>query len=282
MTKLMPKAMVLAAGLGTRMRPLTDRLPKPLVKVAGVTLIDRALDWLTAAGTQEVIVNSHYYAALLEAHLAKRRTPVIHVSHEPVVLDTGGGVRRALPLLCAHYPLPLREGAGGGGVLDIGSFSLDTPSPRPSPTGGEGEVSTFFVTNSDVICIDGKVPALHRLLQVWDDSVDAVLLLHPREKAVGFTGPGDFFLTPEGNVRWRGEHAEAPYVFTGTQLVHPRLFKDAPEGAFSIWRLSEHTKLPDGTMPRIRGVIHDGDWLHVGSPGELKQAESWLAEHGYS
>jgi MurNAc alpha-1-phosphate uridylyltransferase len=237
MTKSMPKAMVLAAGLGKRMRPLTDTMPKPMVKVAGKSLIDRTLDWLSAAGVKDAVVNSHYFAEMLEAHLAKRKTPAIQTSREEIVLETGGGVKKALPLL----------------------------GDKP-----------FFVVNSDVICIDGKTPALHRMMDAWDDKLDALLLLHPRERAIGFSGPGDFFLTPEGRVRWREGNPTAPYVFSGTQLVHPRLFKDALGGVYPIWELSNPTKLPDGTLPRIGGIIHDGDWLHVGSPEELKQAEEWF------
>jgi len=239
MTQTMPKAMVLAAGLGKRMRPLTEHLPKPLVKVAGVTLIDRTLDWLAASGVEEAVVNSHYLAPLLEAHLAKRKTPKIHVSYEAIVLETGGGVKQALPLL----------------------------GDKP-----------FFVVNSDTICIDGKIPALHWLMQAWDDTVDALLLVHKTADAIGFAGPGDFFMEKDGSLRRRLEAPSAPFVFTGVQMLHPRLFRHAPDGVFSLNVLYNHDMRKDGTLTRVRGLLHDGDWLHVGTPQELQQVESWLAD----
>lgn len=232
------RAIVLAAGLGTRMRPLTDRLPKPLVEVAGRTLVDRALDFVVSAGIAEAVVNTSYLADMLEAHLAGRQDVRVHISREEAPLETGGGIRQALPLL--------------------------------------GE-APFFAINSDVICVNKDAHALKRLAAAWDDAaMDALLLLHPREKALGFSGSGDFFLTQHGAVRWRGSDKEAPYVFAGTQLIHPRLFKDAPQGAFSIWRLSDPTKLADGTLPRIHGLVHDGDWLHVGDMAGLAAAERYF------
>jgi len=234
----MTKAIVLAAGFGTRMRPLTDTLPKPLLKVAGVTLIDRALDWLYASGINDVVVNSFYKAEILEAHLARRRTPKIHTSRETTILETGGGIKNALPLL--------------------------------------GE-KPFFSVNADVICLDGKTPALKRLLDAWDDkTMDALLLVHPVEKAVGYDEAGDFFLEPNGSLRWRMDAKKAPYVFTGVQLIHPRLFNGAPEGAFSTKLMWNRGMLANGTLPRIHGLPHDGNWLHVGDPDGLKQAADWL------
>ncbi|MDE3060475.1 MAG: nucleotidyltransferase family protein [Pseudomonadota bacterium] len=240
MTKpAMPKAMVLAAGLGTRMRPLTEHLPKPLIQVAGVPLIDRALDWLTAAGIEEAVVNSHHHAEKLEAHLAARQSPRILLSPETEVLETGGGIFHALPLL--------------------------------------GDL--FFVVNSDVICIDGPSPALHRLLAAWDDSaMDALLLVHPVEQAVGYHEQGDFFVE-NGHIRRRLDHPRAPFVFTGVQLMHRRLFRHAPGGKFSLNVLYNHGMQSNGTLPRIRALAHDGAWLHVGDPQGLREAEAWLAQH---
>jgi MurNAc alpha-1-phosphate uridylyltransferase len=137
----MPKAIVLAAGFGTRMRPLTDHLPKPLIAVAGITLLDRALDWLAASGVEQAIVNSHYKAELLEAHLAGRIHPHIAISREDTVLETGGGILQALPWLGQEM---------------------------------------FIAVNGDVICLDGKTPALQRLQQHWGgETMDALLLVHP-------------------------------------------------------------------------------------------------------
>jgi MurNAc alpha-1-phosphate uridylyltransferase len=232
-----PRCMVMAAGLGLRMRPMSD-LPKPLVPVAGKPLIDYTLDSLAAAGIEDVVVNTHYKADILEAHLAKRTAPKIHISHEPILLETGGGIKKALPML------------------------------------GDG---LFFSTNSDVICIDGKRPALHRLQEAQATmNVDAVLLLHPVEKAVGYQGRGDFFLDSEGIMTRRGDATTAPYVFCGVQILHAKLFADVPAGAFSLNVLYDRL-MQKGDKPSIRGIVHDGDWLHVGDPEGLKLAEEFLS-----
>ena len=237
MTSKPTKAIVLAAGLGLRMRPLTDNMPKALLPVAGKTLVDRALDWLDASGIREVVVNSFYKAELLEAHVLARTSPQIIISREKVLLETGGGIKHALPLLG------------------------DAP---------------FFSVNSDVICLDGKIPALQRLLNAWDDDeMDALLLVHPTKQAVGFDGPGDFFV--EGNIlRRRLDNTFAPYVFTGIQLLHPRLFAHAPDGVFSLNVLYNQGMAEDGTLKRVRALIHDGRWLHVGDPAGLTLAEAQL------
>jgi MurNAc alpha-1-phosphate uridylyltransferase len=236
------KAMLLAAGLGTRMKPLTDHMPKPMVPVCGISLIDRVLDWMAASGVKDVVVNTHYMAPMLQAHLAGRAAlPAIAISHEELLLETGGGIKKALPLL----------------------------GERP-----------FFSANSDTLCIDGGSPALSRLAQAWDDSrMDALLLLHPREKAIGYEGRGDFFFT-DGKLRRRGDEDLAPYVFTGVQLISPRLFDASPDGAFSMNLLYNRTIAADGTLERIGALVHDGNWLHVGDPAGLAQAETWLRQQG--
>jgi MurNAc alpha-1-phosphate uridylyltransferase len=235
---MMPKkAMLLSAGLGTRMKPLTDNLPKPLIPVAGVTLIDRALDWFATAGIEEAIVNTHYKAEMIEKHVAKRKQPRVQISYEDIVLETGGGIKKALP------------------------FFGTTP---------------FFSANSDVICLDGKIPAPHRLWQAWDDAhMDALLLLHPVSNAVGYDGKGDFFLE-QGKLRRRLNHPSAPLVFTGAQLLHPRLFEGAPEGPFSLNVLYNRAMAEDGALHRVSAVVHDGAWLHVGDPQGLAKAETFL------
>lgn len=229
------KAMIMAAGLGLRMRPLTEHIPKPLVPVAGKPLIDYSLDLLAQSGIPEAVVNSHYLAQLLELHLHSRKAaPKIHISHEDVVLETGGGIKNALSML--------------------------------------GN-SPFFVMNSDIIYVDGKVPALHRLAQAWDDEkMDALLLLNKVEDAVGYDGKGDFFIEDSGKLRRRAEDEAAPYVFTGVQIIHPRLFADSPDGKFSL------NILYNKNLGRIGALVHDGNWLHIGSPQELAQAEQWLAQ----
>jgi MurNAc alpha-1-phosphate uridylyltransferase len=231
----MPKAaMVMAAGFGTRMRPLTLQVPKPLVRVLGKPLIDYALDFLAQAGVMEVVVNSHYLPELLEAHLAARNIlPHIRISREEVVLETGGGIKKAL------------NSIGG---------------------------NPFFVINSDVICINGNIPALHRLWQAWDDSsMDAILLLHRTENAIGYEGKGDFFISGDDKkLRRRLNDESAPFVFTGVQLLHPRLFDGAPEGAFSL------NVLYNKNLGRVGAIVHDGVWLHVGDQQGLNQAENFL------
>ena len=228
-------AMIMAAGLGTRMRPLTNTMPKPLVKVAGKPLIDYALDFLAKSGVQNVVINSHYFAEILEAHLHTHMpSPQIIISRETEVLETGGGIKNALPLL--------------------------------------GEQS-FFVLNSDVICIDNadNTPALLRLAQHFDEEkMDVLLLLHQVKNAVGYNGAGDFFLTESGALRRRTQNETAPYVFTGIQIIHPRLFANSPDGKFSL------NVLYNRNLERVSAIIHNGEWLHVGSVTELEQAEYWL------
>ena len=193
------RAMILAAGLGERMRPLTDARPKPLIEVRGTALIDSILDRLAAAGINEVVINLHYLGEMIEAHLKDRAAPRIHYTREAERLETGGGVRKALPLLGADR---------------------------------------FFVVNGDVSWLDGYTPALHRLARAWDDAeMDVLLLLHSTAYAVGYEGSGDFVLRPDGRLRRRREREVAPFVFAGVQILHPRLFAGAPEGPFSLNRL---------------------------------------------
>lgn len=190
------RAMILAAGLGTRMLPLTETTPKPLVEVAGETLLDRLLDRLAAWNIADAVVNVHHLADAVRAHVAGRTCPKVTISDETdALLDTGGGVARALPLL--------------------------------------GE-DPFFVLNSDVLWGDGPQAALSRLWGAFDPAeTDVVLLLQPTAWAHGYDGPGDFLLSPDGIPERRGEALIAPYVFAGVQLVHPRAYADVPEGAFS-------------------------------------------------
>ncbi len=192
--------MVLAAGLGTRMRPLTDRIPKPLVPVAGKPLIDHVLDRLADAGVARAVVNVHYMAEQIEQHLAYRTRPQIMISDERgLLLGTGGGVVRALPQL-GHAP--------------------------------------FFHINSDTIWIDGVQPNLGRLAETFEpDTMDALLLLAPTAGSIGYAGRGDFAMAPDGRLRKRDEHEIAPFVYAGAAILSPALFKDAPSGEFSLTKL---------------------------------------------
>jgi len=189
-------AMVLAAGLGKRMRPLTASQPKPLVRVAGKPLIDYALDQLAAAGVAKAVVNVHYLADALQAHLEGRRGgPSVMISDErDALLETGGGMVRALPML-------------------------------PDP---------FFAINSDNIWLDGPRSAFAELSAVWDpERMDALLLLVPHARALNYKGKGDFHLDPLGRLSRRRSGRIAPFLYSGIQLVSHRLLRDAPEGAFS-------------------------------------------------
>lgn len=230
-------AMVLAAGLGTRMRPLTDDRPKALVEVGGRALIDHVLDRLADAGVARAVVNVHYFADMLERHLARRSRPAIAISDErDLLLETGGGLKRARPLL------------GDDPVL---------------------------VANIDSIWIEGAEPALERLIGAWDPSaMDALLLLASMDRAIGFDSPGDFFLEPDGRLRFRGEAASAPYAFMGVHIAKPQLVDDQPEGPFSlsgVWRRL-------AAEGRLHGVVFDGLWMHVGDPEARVEAEARLAQ----
>lgn len=189
------RAMVLAAGLATRMRPLTDTTAKPLLHVAGRSLLDRALDHLAAAGVERVVVNTHWQADRVRGALAARDRPETIESHEERLLETGGGVVRALP--------------------DLG----DDP---------------FYIVNGDAFWLDGARPALARIAEAFDpDTTDAVLLVHRAAQLPFYAGRGDFAVDPLGRVRRPKEKEIVPYLYAGVQLVSPALFGDAPEGAFS-------------------------------------------------
>ncbi|WP_368744750.1 nucleotidyltransferase family protein [Desertibaculum subflavum] len=235
--KLPNTAMVLAAGLGLRMRPLTLDLPKAMVEVKGRSLIDRALDRLKAAGIAKVVVNLHHKGNTLKRHLAERNDIEIAFSDETeLLLETGGGVARALPLL------------------------------------GSGP---FFVVNSDVIWLDAQGDSLHALAAAWDDAaMDALLLMHPTVMAVGYSGMGDFDMAADGRLTRREQRHVAPFLFTGIQLLHPRLFDDAPPGPFSLNRLYDKA----AESGRLFGLRHQGIWMDVGTPAGLKAAEAALED----
>jgi MurNAc alpha-1-phosphate uridylyltransferase len=230
-------AMVLAAGMGKRMRPLTDTIPKPLVRLKGKPLIDHVLDRIAAAGIEHAIVNVHHYADKLEAHLAGRKRPRITISDERgVLLDTGGGVVKALPKL----------------------------GPNP-----------FLIHNSDSVWIEGIGSNLARLIAAWDPSrMDSLMLVAIGATSLGYEGHGDFNMTPDGLIARRTEHREAPFVFTGVSIAHPRLFEGAPQGRFSLNALWDRA-IERG---RLYGVRLDGMWMHVGTPEAVQEAEKWI-EH---
>ncbi len=235
MTDKVTTAMVLAAGLGKRMRPLTDVVPKPLVRLKGKPLIDHVLDRLAAGGITRAVVNVHYLPDLIEAHVAKRTVPSIVISNErDALLDTGGGVVRALPLL-----------------------------------GNE----PFVIHNSDSVWIDGVGSNIARLIAAFDpDRMDSLMLLANGATSLGYEGRGDFCMDSDGVLLRRDEQRESPFVFTGVSIAHPRLFENAPSGAFSL------NKLWDRAIDkrRLYGLRLDGVWMHVGTPQSVEEAERWI------
>jgi N-acetyl-alpha-D-muramate 1-phosphate uridylyltransferase len=196
-TMIPKRAIVLAAGLGTRMRPYNGHIPKPLVALGGKSLIDYALDRLADAGVERAVVNVHHLADALERHLAPRTRPQIVISDERgTLLGTGGGIAKALPQL--------------------------------------GE-APFFLANSDTIWLDGVKPNLVRLAAAFDPAtMDALLLLAPTADSVGYVGRGDFAMLPDGRLRRRSENEVVPFVYAGAAVLSPALFVDAPSGAFSL------------------------------------------------
>jgi MurNAc alpha-1-phosphate uridylyltransferase len=224
-------AMILAAGLGTRMRPLTYERPKPLIEVHGQALIDHAMERIRAAGIETVVVNMHYLADQIENWAGEQRDPVVQLRDERAeILDTGGGVANALDAL---------------------------------------GTDPFFVFNSDSFWLDGPVPALQRMRETWDDArMDCLLLLAEPSRSVGFDGPGDFVADEAGRLERAGGR-DGSFIYCGCYLVSPRLFRAAPEGAFSM-NILWNRALAAG---RLYGLVHDGLWLHVGTPDAIKEAE---------
>ncbi len=230
------KAIVLAAGLGKRMLPITATLPKPLVKVAGQSLIDFALDRLHEAGIETVVVNVHHFADMLEAHLRTRSVPRILVSDErDALLETGGGVKKALPLLG------------------------DEP---------------FITFNSDSLWIEGNEPNLKRLVKAWNpERMDILMLVAPLSTSIGFEGPGDFHMDDSGRLRRRGTDPGAPFAYAGVAIVKPELVHGAPDGAFSANAFYDRAIAKE----RLYGLCMEGQWLHVGEPQAIAEAEQCLA-----
>ena len=195
---MMPnRAFVLAAGLGTRMRPYNGHIPKPLVEIGGKSLIDYSLDRLADAGVESVVVNVHHLADILERHLAPRQRPHVVISDERgELLGTGGGIAKALPKL--------------------------------------GE-APFFLVNSDTVWLDGVKPNFSRMADAFDpQTMDVLLLLAATTNSIGYSGRGDFAMLPDGRLRRRRENEVVPFVYAGAAVLSPALFADAPKGAFSL------------------------------------------------
>ena len=233
MDKSPSSAMIMAAGLGLRMRPLTLTTPKPLIKVAGKALIEYGLEKLKAAGVARIVVNKHYLPDQIEAWAEAQSDPKISTSDESdLVLETGGGIKRALPLL-GHDP--------------------------------------FYVLNSDCFWTEAGTPALQRLSEAWDaDRMDCLLLLCDPLHTTGFRGGSDFMIEPDSRLKRQTKNA---LIFIGAYIVHPRLFTNAPDGAFSmnvLWNRAIETG-------QLFGIEHQGHWFDVGTPAGIPAAEAQLA-----
>lgn len=228
--------MMMAAGLGKRMRPLTATRPKPLIEVSGKSLLDHALEKLRVAGVKKVVVNVHYLADALEAHLATRDhgLQVVISDERALLMETGGGLVKAAPLI---------------------------------------DCDPFLALNSDNLWIDGPADTLKLLASQWDaDRMDALLLLVPLARALNHKGMGDFHMDRSGRLRRRERSHVAPFVFTGIQMVSKRLLRDTPGGPFSTNLLWDRA-IEDG---RCFGAVHQGLWFDVGTPQSIKMTESAL------
>src|SRR5580700_4713765 len=227
------KAMVLAAGLGARMRPLTDTMPKPLVQVAGRALLDHVLDRLGDAGVTEAVVNVHYLPDQIIQHVASRSRPHVIISDErDQVLGTGGGVVKALPLLGA---------------------------------------APFFHINSDTMWIDGVRSNLARLAEAFEPArMDILLLMAPTTSSIGYGGRGDYAMLPDGALRKRREHQVVPFVYAGAAIMSPSLFADAPKGDFSLTKMFDRANEQERLFGlRLDGVwMHVGTPDAVGAAEE--------------
>ncbi len=229
-------AMVLAAGLGTRMRPLTNDRPKALVEVAGKPLIDHMLDRLAEAGVTTAVVNVHAFADRLEGHLkARTAAPAIMISDErSQVLETGGGLRLARPLL------------------------------------GEEPI---LVANIDSVWRETGTALTKALKAAWDpERMDVLLALAPLNRSIGFDGLGDCFIADDGALTLRGTAPSAPFAYMGLHITKPQIVDEGPEGAFSLFPLWRDL----AAQNRLFGVVLDGDWMHVGDPVSRDQAEARL------
>ncbi|MBT5186475.1 MAG: nucleotidyltransferase family protein [Kordiimonadaceae bacterium] len=229
-------AMILAAGLGTRMKPLTDTLPKPLIKVAGKEMLAHSLDALAWAGVKNAVINKHHHADQVETFVKNRKDwrPKVTFSDETsVLLDSGGGVKKALPLLGSD---------------------------------------PFYILNSDMILTNKGQPALGRLATAWNDDMDILMLLINRREAIGHDGVGDFHLNENGSLRWRGDDPTSDYHYGGVLIIRPECFEGAPDGAFTLRDIFRKAS----NKGRLYGLPHEGVWYHVGTHEALKVTEQHL------
>ncbi len=234
-------AMVLAAGLGARMRPLTNDRPKPLIEVGGRPLIDHLLDRLETQGVERIVVNVHAFADQLEAHLKARRggAEILISDERGALLETGGGVKHARALL------------------------------------GEAPI---WVANGDYVWIEEGEPALHMVADAWDPArMDSCLIVVPKDRTLGFDTPGDFFLGPDQNLEHRDGRPGAPLHCFGVQILDPTLAYAVPETRFSLFRVW----MQAAAKGRLKGVVPGGFWMQVGDPASLDAAciQTWNSEN---
>jgi MurNAc alpha-1-phosphate uridylyltransferase len=234
-------AMIFAAGLGTRMRPLTSHTPKAMVEVLGKTMIDYRIDKLVEFGIERIVINTHYLADQIEAHVKHRKDVEIIISYEPELLETGGGLVKALPHLGTE---------------------------------------PFFITNCDTIWLDddNKNTALSRMANMYDkEKMNILMLLQPLSEAIGYEGFGDFNLADDQTILWPKPPCD--YVYTGLQICDPALFSHLEIKPFSLAELWREHILSSKSKNNIYGIVHTGHWLHVDSVANLHAAETFLKEH---
>jgi len=230
-------AMVLSAGYGKRMRPLTDTTPKPMLTLNEKPLIGHVMDRLAHTGVERAVVNLHNLGEQIRDYLLAEKRLEIIFADEPDLLETGGGVKNALA-------------------------SLTESGTHP-----------FYVVNSDAFWLDGYEDTLIRLAREWrDDLMDGLLLLHSTVESHGYEGKGDFFADPLGRLIRRPESDVAPWLFAGGQILHSRIFEGSPGGAWSLNVLFDKAIEDE----RLYGVIHDGEWFHIGTPDGLAEADAFL------
>lgn len=230
------RAMILAAGLGKRMLPLTVDIPKPLIEIGGKTMLAHTLDGLAEAGVKNAVVNKHHFADQIDQFVNDRKDwrPKITLSDETGgLLDSGGGVKKALPLLGKD---------------------------------------PFFILNSDMLWKDEGQGALGRLATAWRDDMDVLLLLIKRNEAYGHDGPGDFHMDQDGRLTFRGDDARSDYFYGGIQIIRPACFEGIEEDIFSLRKIFRETE----NAGRLFGLLHDGSWYHVGTPDSVKETEQLL------
>ncbi len=235
MTHAGPKcAMILAAGRGLRMRPITDKTPKPMININGRPLLAHALARLEAVGVTDVVINIHHLGEKIERHFKDYRGAALQFSSEDDLLETGGGVKKALPMLGAD---------------------------------------PFYVVNGDAFWLNGPTDALGRLAEQWDaNKMDALLMLHSTVDAYGYDGRGDFQCEADGLLTRRTEAEVVPWLFSGVQILDPTVLADAPDGRFSLNWVYDQALEAD----RLFGMVHDGEWFHIGTPDGLGEAERYM------